>query len=71
MGVGTGLLYGLIEVAAQLDVKLIWGEATANSAPFYAQILQQPSIADHFFIRGETFDQCRRSFRDKVQGQLD
>ncbi len=30
-GVGKGLLYGLIEIGGQLELNLIWGEATANS----------------------------------------
>ena len=38
----------------------IWGEATANSAPFYERILGADRILDHFFITGETMERCRR-----------
>jgi hypothetical protein len=29
-GIGTGLFHGLIQIADELEVKMIWGEATAN-----------------------------------------
>lgn len=70
-GVGTGLLYGLAELAGRLGLKLIWGEATAYSAPFYSHVLATPGIQDHFFIRGETLEHCRREFREKFFGELD
>jgi hypothetical protein len=70
-GVGKGLIYGLAEIAGQLDLKLIWGEATAYSSPFYAHILDDPAIQDHFFIRGTTLEFCRREFREKFFGGLD
>src|SRR3989441_2233500 len=38
-GVGKGLVYGLAEIAGQLSLTLIWGEATAHSAPFYRHVL--------------------------------
>jgi hypothetical protein len=70
-GVGTGLIYGLAEVAGQLGVALIWGEATAYSAPFYAHVLDQPDIQDHFFISGAAIERCRQAFREKCFGTLD
>lgn len=70
-GVGTGLLYGLAELAGRLGLKLIWGEATSYSAPFYSHVLATPGIEDHFFIRGETLERCRREFREKFFGVLD
>ena len=70
-GVGTGLLYGLAELAGRLGLSLIWGEATAYSAPFYSHVLAEPGIEDHFFIRGGTLDRCRREFREKFFGGLD
>jgi hypothetical protein len=70
-GVGKGLLYGLAEMAGQLGLGLIWGEATAYSSPFYAHVLNDPSVEDHFFIRGATLDFCRREFREKFFGGLD
>lgn len=38
-GVGTGLLYGLVELGGSMGMPLIWGAATALSAPFYAKAL--------------------------------
>jgi len=70
-GVGKGLLYGLAEISARLGLKLIWGEATAYSAPFYAHVLAESRIQDHFFIRGSTLEFCRREFREKFFGGLD
>src|SRR2546423_11949726 len=35
-GVGRGLVYGLAAWAGDLGIQLIWGEATAYSAPFYS-----------------------------------
>ncbi len=69
--VGTGLLYGLAELAGRLGIKLIWGEATASSAPFYSHILAPPGIEDYFFVRGETLEHCRRGFHEKCFGELD
>lgn len=70
-GVGLGLVCGLAELAGSLGLSLIWGEATAYSAPFYSHILGTPGIEDHFFIRGETLDHCRRQFRERLFGRLD
>ena len=50
--------------------KLIWGEATAHSAPFYAKALGIPNIQDHFFIRDSILDACRLKFSEKFFGQL-
>ena len=70
-GVGKGLLYGLAEIAGQLGLTLIWGEATAYSSPFYAHVLNDAGIKDHFFIRAAALDFCRREFREKFFGGLD
>jgi Acetyltransferase (GNAT) family len=58
-GIGTGLFYGLIQIADNLGIKTIWGEATVNSAKFYEKILGAARILDNFFITGETMDHCR------------
>jgi hypothetical protein len=63
-GIGKGLLYGLAEIATCLKIEVIWGEATAFSAPFYSHVLGIPQVEDHFFIRGETLARCRRGFRE-------
>ncbi|HRI13351.1 MAG TPA: hypothetical protein PLX89_10115 [Verrucomicrobiota bacterium] len=68
-GIGKGLVYGLAQFAGKVGVPMIWGEATANSAPFYSRILGQPGVLDHFFIRGETLARCRREFRDNFLAQ--
>jgi len=52
-GVGTGLVYGLAELAGILGVPVIWGEATASSAPFYSKTCRLPEVKDHFFLQGE------------------
>ena len=70
-GVGTGLLCGLAALCMRLRMQLLWGEATAYSAPFYAKILSVPRINDHFFIGGASLARCDRSFRDKFQGTLE
>ena len=70
-GVGKGLVYGMAEIANHLGLKLIWGEATANSAPFYSHILFSPGVEDHFFIREQTLARCGREFREKFFGELD
>jgi len=70
-GIGTGVIFGLATLAEALGMKLIWGEATAYSSPFYAHVLNEPRIDDHFFIRGGTLEFCRREFREKFFGGLD
>ena len=69
-GVGSGLLYGLAELAGTLGIPLIWGEATAHSAPFYSKVLGLDRIQDHFFIRGAVLERCRRAFREEIFGRL-
>jgi len=68
-GVGSGLVYGLAELAGILEMPVVWGEATANSAPFYAKTLNARKISDHFFIRGAVLARCRRNFRQKFFGE--
>src|SRR5258708_39649532 len=40
--------------------KIIWDEATANSATFYEKILGAEFVFDQFHIQGETKAHCRR-----------
>ena len=68
-GVGTGLVYGLAELAGLLGIPLIWGEATANSAPFYAKTCGLAEVKDHFFLQGAALEHCRREFRDELAGE--
>jgi hypothetical protein len=67
-GVGAGILYSLTELAGLLGVPLVWGEATAFSAPFYKHTLNVESVSDHFFIQDKTLDRCRRLFHEKAHG---
>ena len=69
-GVGSGLLYSLTELAGTLGAPLVWGEATAYSAPFYAKALGVPDIQDHFFIRDAILERCRSKFREQFFGEL-
>ncbi|MBX7210785.1 MAG: GNAT family N-acetyltransferase [Verrucomicrobiaceae bacterium] len=50
-GIGTALLYYVAEIAGQIGAPLVWGEATALSAPFYRRVLNSNDILDHFFVR--------------------
>jgi hypothetical protein len=68
-GVGAGLLYSLAELAGLAGVPLIWGEATAFSAAFYAKTCGLLNVKDHFFIRAKSLRFCRRQFRDKAYGE--
>ncbi len=68
-GVGAGLLYGLAELAGSLNIGVIWGEATAHSAPFYAKTCRLPAVKDHFFIQKESLEFCRLQFRQKALGR--
>jgi hypothetical protein len=69
-GVGAGLLCSLAQLAGTLSAPLIWGEATAYSAPFYAKVLGLSEIQDHFFIRDELLDRCRKKFAADFFGEL-
>lgn len=49
-GVGSGIVFGLVQLAGALGIPRIWGEATANSAPFYEKLLAVSPIQDLFII---------------------
>lgn len=70
-GVGKGLVYGLAELAGQVAIPLIWGEATAHSAPFYSHILAVRRMDDRLVIGGKALQHCRRGFREIFDGRLD
>ena len=51
-GVGSAMLVALGLITARLNVRLIWGEATAVSASFYSKrVLKGQPVTDHFFIK--------------------
>jgi hypothetical protein len=68
-GLGTGLFHGLIEIADDLGIGMIWGEATANSAAFYEKILGAETVLDQFHIYGEAMNHCRRELAQIHQHQ--
>lgn len=47
-GVGAGILFSLAELAGSVGVPLIWGEATAHSAAFYAKTCRIRKVQDPF-----------------------
>jgi hypothetical protein len=49
-GVGSGIVFGLVQLAKALKVPRIWGEATRNSASFYEKLLAVSPIRDLFII---------------------
>ncbi len=69
-GVGTGIVYSLVELADELGIKLIWGEATRNSAPFYEKILNLKKVADQFHVGADEMDFCRKQLNRLRQSSL-
>lgn len=63
-GLGTGILASLICLANLLKIEMVWGEATASSAPFYEKVLKTKPIKDLFVIRRQTM---QRLLRDHLQ----
>lgn len=61
--VGSGILYGLCELAGQCGVPVVWGETTETSVTFYRKALEAPSLLDGFSISGALLKRCRREFR--------
>ncbi|MEW6304012.1 MAG: hypothetical protein AB1705_11105 [Verrucomicrobiota bacterium] len=49
-GVGSGIIYGLVQLAESLGIDRIWGEATAHSASFYEKLLELRPVLDLFLI---------------------
>ncbi|PYJ57256.1 MAG: hypothetical protein DME24_19770 [Verrucomicrobia bacterium] len=49
-GVGSGIVFGLVQLARVLRIPRIWGEATVNSAPFYEKLLAIRPVKDLFII---------------------
>lgn len=68
-GVGSGLLKQLVAVAEAMEIRCVWGEATAHSAPFYERALNVEKILDHFFIEDEVMRYCLDELR-KAREQM-
>lgn len=49
-GIGSGIIFGLVQLAGALNIGRIWGEATVNSAPFYEKLLAVSPVRDLFVI---------------------
>jgi hypothetical protein len=49
-GVGSGIGFGLVQLARALKIPRIWGEATVSSAPFYEKLLAVRPVEDLFII---------------------
>lgn len=60
--VGSGILYGLCELAGQCGVPAVWGETTETSVTFYRKALHAPALLDGFNIFGVLLEHCRREF---------
>ena len=66
-GIGTALLYTIARVAGRINAPLVWGEATALSAPFYRRVLDVDGILDHFFIPEETLEKMRQRLKIRTK----
>ena len=51
-------------------MKLIWGEATASSAPFYERILKIGAVRDLFIIRQGPMRRFREGYSAKLKRRL-
>jgi hypothetical protein len=49
-GTGSGIVFGLVQLARTLNIRRIWGEATVNSAAFYENLLVISPVEDLFII---------------------
>ena len=62
-GVGSGIVFGLVQLTKALNIRRIWGEATVNSAPFYEKLLAVSPVQDLFII--ETWEMAAITKRQK------
>jgi hypothetical protein len=70
-GIGSGLIFALSALAIRFGVPLIWGEATALSAPFYERVFETPGIKDHFLVGQPILNKCANKFEQDLTGTLD
>lgn len=59
-GVGSGIIFGLVQLAEALRIPRLWGEATANSAAFYERLLATGPVQDLFIIEAPAMAAIRR-----------
>ena len=69
-GVGSGIINHVVAIAEEMDIRCIWGEATAYPAPFYQRTLNVEQILDHFFIEDEVMVYCRDRLRRAREQRL-
>jgi hypothetical protein len=69
-GIGTGIIYGLANLADAIGMQIIWGEATASSAPFYERVLQIRPVNDLFIIRKGAMRRFRERYLTKLKRRL-
>jgi hypothetical protein len=55
-GFGSGIVFGLVQLAKVLKVRRIWGETTVHSAPFYEKLLAVSPVRDLFIIDTREMD---------------
>jgi len=60
IGTGSGIVYGLVQLASVLEIPRIWGEATVHSAGFYEELLGVQLIRDLFVIEAPEMSAIRR-----------
>ena len=48
--VGTGLLFGIVEVALALNADVLWAETTQTSAPFYKRVFDLEKVEDLLWV---------------------
>ena len=65
-GAGTALMYAVATVGAAIKAKAIWGEATQNSAPFYAKLFGRQDMKDLLYLAEGDY----LAFRSKVEENL-
>lgn len=71
-GAGTALLYGVLYVAAEIDARSIWGEATQNSDKYYADLLaRQPLETDLLSLAAEEYRTLKAHLEKKAETRRD
>jgi len=69
-GMGAGVLFSLAGLADSLGMEMIWGEATASSAPFYEKMLRVQPVKDLFIIRRDVMRDLARRYFAKQKPRL-
>jgi hypothetical protein len=70
-GTGTGLLFYVSCIAAEIGANQIWGEATRDSCGFYEKTFSCTGVDDLFRIPNSSFVRFRDRFLEKWRHQTD